>query len=129
MYFRYVLASLAGQMQYKLSFVLMIIGEFAATSVEMGAIWALFARFGNLPDWNIAQVCLFYGLVNVAFAIADAVCTGFDKFGTLYVKTGNFDRLLLRPRNHPMRPLFGQILNQAFLLMCESVSQEIEHRG
>ena len=42
---------------------------------------------------------MFYGMVNIAFAIADAITTGFDKFGTLYVRTGDLDRLMLRPRS------------------------------
>ncbi len=111
MYGRYALASITGQMQYKVSFMLSVIAEFFATGIEVGAIWALFDRFGNLPDWSVAEVCLFYGIVNISFAITDSICTGFDKFGTLYVRTGNFDRLLLRPRS-----LFLQLIGHELAL-------------
>ena len=37
--------------------------------------------------------------VNISFAFTDALARGFDLFGTQFVKTGNFDRLLLRPRS------------------------------
>jgi len=42
----------------------------------------------------------------VIFAFADAVSRGFDVFGSTFVKTGAFDRLLLRPRS-PALQLLG----------------------
>ncbi len=86
-------------MQYRASFIAASVGHFVVTGVEALGIWALFDRFGGLQDWSLAQVALFYGLVNVSFALADALSRGFDLFGTQFVKTGNFDRLLLRPRS------------------------------
>lgn len=98
LYWRLASRSITAQMQYKVSFILSAIGAFVATGIEISGIWALFTRFGNLEYWNLAQICFFYGLVNVSFSIADGLCTGFDQFGNLFVKTGQFDRLLLRPR-------------------------------
>ena len=111
MYWRLVVASVRAQMQYKTSFLLSSLGQFASTGIEIAGIWALFTRFGSLEHWNVAEVCLFYGLVNIAFAIADGLATGFDQFGALYVKTGQFDRLLLRPRG-----VFLQLLSHEFAL-------------
>lgn len=99
LYWRLVTASIQAQMQYKASFFLSSFGQFATTIIEVSGIWALFTRFGSLEHWGMAEVCFFYGLVNMSFAIADALSTGFDIFGTAYVKTGHFDRLLLRPRS------------------------------
>lgn len=99
MYWRLVLTSIKAQMQYKVSFIMFTIGEMITTSSELVAIWALFDRFGRLEQWGLAEICVFYGMVNIAFAIADAITTGFDKFGTLYVRTGDLDRLTLRPRS------------------------------
>lgn len=111
LYLRMVVVSIKAQMQYKMSFFLSAVGQFVTTGVEISGIWALFTRFGNLEHWNVAQVCLFYGLVNVSFAVADALSTGFDQFGNLYVKTGHFDRLLVRPRS-----LFLQLMGQELAL-------------
>ncbi|XOV86341.1 MAG: ABC transporter permease [Pseudomonadota bacterium] len=111
LYWRFVLASFKSQMQFKLSFFLSAVGGFSVTIIEVAAIWALFTRFGNLPDWNMAQVCMFYGLVNMSFSISEALATGFDQFGTAYVRTGNFDRLLLRPRS-----LFVQLMGHELSL-------------
>ena len=99
LYLEYLALSVRGQMQYRGSFLLMSFGHFVTTGVEALGVWALFDRFGNLTPWTLAQVALFYGTVNVAFAFTDALARGFDLFGNQFVKTGDFDRLLLRPRS------------------------------
>lgn len=95
---RLVAASLRGQARYPASAVLLTIGQFVGTGIELIAVWALFHRFGDVAGWRLGEVALFYGLVNVMFAIADAIGRGFDTLGTDFLRTGAFDRLLLRPR-------------------------------
>ena len=99
LYGRLLGQSVKAQLQYRVSFLLMAFGHFVTTIVEAFGIWALFDRFGGLDRWALAEVAFLYGLVNCVFAIAEAVSRGFDLFGTLFVKTGQFDRLLLRPRS------------------------------
>lgn len=98
LYLRYVSVSLRSELQYRVSFLLLALGHFVSTGVEVLGIWALFARFGELPGWTLPEVGVFYGLVNVSFAVGEAFGRGFDGFPEL-VKTGDFDRLLLRPRS------------------------------
>jgi ABC-2 type transport system permease protein len=95
---RLVAASLAGQARYPGSAMMLTLGQFLATGVEVIAVWALFHRFGEVQGWRLGEVAVFYGLVNCMFAIADALGRGFDVLGTEYLRTGAFDRLLLRPR-------------------------------
>ncbi|MFP4662723.1 MAG: ABC transporter permease, partial [Halanaerobiales bacterium] len=57
------------------------------------------------------EVALFYGMVSISFALAEAWPRGFDTFHNL-VRTGDFDRVLLRPRS-----AFLQIIGQEFQLM------------
>jgi len=98
LYGRYVAVSLRSQMQYPGAFIATSIGAFAATVVDFVALWALFARFRQIEGWRFHEIALFYGVVSVAFAIADTLTRGFDIFGPQFVKTGDFDRLLVRPR-------------------------------
>ena len=95
---KYLGISVRSQMQYKKSFLMLSTGQFLTTGVEVIGIWALFDRFGSLGIWTFAHVAVFYGSVNVAFAIADTLSRGFDTFGSTMVRTGDFDRILLRPR-------------------------------
>ncbi|MBN1348725.1 ABC-2 family transporter protein, partial [candidate division KSB1 bacterium] len=85
-------------MQYRASFIMMSLGHLMTTGIEILGIWALFHRFGSLKGWRLPEVALFYGMINIAFAIAESFGRGFDIFPRL-VKSGDFDRLLLRPRS------------------------------
>lgn len=111
LYLRLLGVSVRSQMQYRVSFVLLSIGCLLATSIEILAIWALFGRFESLAGWTLAEVALFFGLVNVAFSLADGFGRGFDLFSRL-VKSGEFDRLLLRPRSTAL-----QVAGQELTLM------------
>lgn len=108
LYLRFISVSIQSQIQYRASFALLTLGHFAATAVEFLAILVLFDRFSALGPWTLPEVAFLYGLVNIAFAIADAAAFGFDKFGDM-VKSGDFDRLLLRPRSTALQ-LAGQEL-------------------
>ncbi len=99
LYWRYLMISMRAQLQYRAAFLLAALGQFLVTGTEFLGIWVLFERFGHLATWRFVDVALFYGVVNSTFACADALSTGFDLFGSNYVKTGDFDRLLLRPRS------------------------------
>ncbi len=134
LYLRMIAVALKAQMQYRTSFLLLSIGQFLVTSIEILGIWALFARFGQLVPWSLAQVAFFYGVVNVAFAVTDAAARGFDLFGTQYIRTGNFDRLLLRPRSTLLQlaghdfPLFriGRLLQGLIVLGWSAIVLDID---
>ena len=99
LYGRYVGASIRAQAQYPAATLLLAAGHFVATAIEILGVYALFHRFGQVRGWSFGEVALFYGLINITFSIADILTRGFDVFGTDFVRTGAFDRLLLRPRS------------------------------
>ncbi len=107
-YRRFLAVSVRAQMQYKASFLMQLGGRLIITAGEFMAILVLFDRFGSLIGWNVYQVAFIYGIVNISFAFADALTTGFDLFGQM-VKSGDFDRLLTRPRSTALQ-LAGQEL-------------------
>ena len=110
-YLRLIGVSVRGQMQYRGTFIVMSLGQLVSHSLEAFGIWALFDRFGSLTQWTLPQVALLYGSVSIAFAFTDALARGFDLFGDRFVKTGNLDRLLLRPR-----PLLVLVAGEEFTL-------------
>ena len=111
LYLRYASISLRSQMQYRVSFLLQAFGLFVLTSSEFLGLAGLFHRFGQIKGWSLPEVWLFYGMITVAFAITEGVMRGFDRFGQL-VQSGDFDRVLLRPRGTAF-----QILGQELQLM------------
>ncbi|HEX2591699.1 MAG TPA: ABC-2 family transporter protein, partial [Rhizomicrobium sp.] len=83
---------------YPTAFLLRWVTQFLVTFVEFGGLYALFARFHHIRGWTFPEIALFYGVISTSFAIADMSSRGFEMFGPQFVKTGDFDRVLLRPR-------------------------------
>jgi ABC-2 type transport system permease protein len=110
LYFRLVGAQLRGQMQYKISFALALIGTFLACVTEFGVVVVLFNRIPLLVGWSLPEVALLYGLSGVCFAVAEIVAAALDNF-QVHIVQGTFDRILVRPRG----ALF-QVLSEDFAL-------------
>jgi ABC-2 type transport system permease protein len=107
-YGRLLAASVRGQLSYRADFLLSSLGAFLITGIEAIGMWALFERFGRLRDWSLPEVALIYGTVSITFALADALGTGFELFAQ-QVRSGDFDRLLLRPRTTVLQVLGHQL--------------------
>lgn len=88
-------------MQYPASFLMLSLGHFFGTFIDILGIWVLFDRFKVVQGWTLFEVGLIYGIVQMGFALAEAFARGFDTFHQM-VKQGDFDRILLRP----LSPLF-----------------------
>jgi viologen exporter family transport system permease protein len=108
LYLRLIAASLRAQLAHRSDFWLGFFGTWLTTATEGFALWALFHRFESVQGWTLPEVAMLFGVVHVAFALADSVATGFDQFAHM-VRQGEFDRLLLRPRS-PALLLIGQEL-------------------
>lgn len=57
----------------------------------------LFARFGAIGEWTLPRILLIYGIALTSFGLAESFCRGFDYFPWHMLRTGAFDRLMLRP--------------------------------
>lgn len=99
LYLRYIRNCLRAQLLYPTAFLIRFGTQFFVTIVEFGGLYALFARFRHIQGWHFAEIALFYGIAGVAFALCDMTTRGFEMFGPQFVKTGDFDRVLLRPRS------------------------------
>lgn len=130
LYARYVGISLRAQMQYRVSFLFLLLGNLLGSFVEFVGIVALFSRFGSLKGWHLEEIALFYGIVGSAFALAEGLGRGFDTFGDL-VKSGDFDRLLLRPRSTALQVAAMEVqlmrigrLAQAFVVLLWAICHQ-----
>ena len=110
LYRRFIGARLRAQMQYRASFMMMMIVTGLGIATELLAIVILLNRFGNLGGWSVGEIALLYGLASVAFGLAEMVGAGFDAFPTT-IRRGEFDQILLRPAG-----AFIQVLSADFQL-------------
>ena len=109
LYFKYFKVHLKSEMQYKLSFIMSFVAQFFVFFGYYFTIIALFDKFSNIKGFTMYEVLLTFGIIQFGFSFCETFFRGIDKFDDLIV-AGNFDRLLLRPRN---------ILLQVF---CEEIS-------
>lgn len=109
LYWRYLKINFLAGLQYK-GWPMQLIGVLITVITDPLEVLLLFARFGSIGDWPVERVMLVYGLSLTAFGLAELFSRGFDYFPS-QVRTGSFDRILLRPRS-----TFLQILGTRFHL-------------
>ena len=95
-YRRLVGARIRSQLQYRLSFVLNVIGTALISFLDFAAILILFGRVDALGGWSVAEVAFLYGLATVSFALTDLVVGHLDLLPQM-IREGDFDLVLVRP--------------------------------
>lgn len=110
LYFHYVSIHIRSVMQYKLSFFLTIIGQFLVSFNVFLGILFMFSRFSQVDGFTYSEILLCFSIMLMEFSLAECVARGFDLFPTT-VRKGEFDRILIRPRNEIL-----QILGSSFEL-------------
>lgn len=88
LYAKYASVCTQSVMQYKLSFLLMILGRFILAFNELIAIKFLFSGFTELKGYTYGDVLLCFSVVQLSFTFAELFGNGFKAFsGT--VRRGN----------------------------------------
>ena len=131
LYYKYVLILFRSQMQYRTSFWLLTLGQFFVPFSVFAGLYFLFARFGQIKGWDFFEVALCYAIIHMAYAISECFSRGFDAFSGLIV-SGNFDRVLVRPRSTVVQVLgsqfeftrFGRLL-QGIIVLAWAISNNV----
>lgn len=105
LYGRYVSVTVRSMMQYKTSFLLSVIGQFLVSFNVFLGIFFLFQRFSGVKGFTYQEVLLCFSVMLMEFSLAEMFARGFDAFGSL-VKSGEFDRIMVRPRS-PILQVLG----------------------
>lgn len=107
LYFHYISIHIRSIMEYKASFFLSVIGQFLVTFNVLLGIYFLFERFSNIKGFTYQEVLLSFSVMLLEFSLAECIARGFDRFPNL-VRKGEFDRILVRPRNEILQVLGSQ---------------------
>jgi len=94
--------------QYKGWWIMILQVAVGAVSDPIGLI-LMFSRFGDIGVWSVWRMILIYALAVASFGLAESFNRGFDYFPWHILRTGDFDRNMLRPA-----PLFIQIAGARF---------------
>lgn len=108
LYSHFFVIHLKSAMQHKLSFFLMIIGQFLVSLNVFLGVWFLMSRFHQVNGFSYPQVLLCFAISLMAFTLAETFFRGFDTFSTL-IGNGEFDRILVRPRGSIFQVLCSRI--------------------
>lgn len=104
LYFHYVSINIRCMMQYKTSFFLSAMGQFLVSFTAFLGIYFMFQRFSKVEGFTYNEVLLCFSAILLEFSLAEMFARGFDAFsGT--VKSGEFDRILVRPQNEIIQVL------------------------
>ena len=98
LYFQLLRMHFLTGLQYK-GWPLMIIQTLLVAVTDPIGLIFMFVRFGNIGEWSVYRILLIYAIAVTSFGLAESFCRGFDYFPWKMVRSGDFDRLLLRPRS------------------------------
>lgn len=114
-------------MQYKISFLLTLLGQLLTSFAPFVTILVMFGRFKSVDGFTAEQAMLCYSAVLCAFSMAECFARGFDHFPDM-ISNGEFDRILTRPRNEILQILgsktdftrLGRVV-QGAMVLCYAV--------
>lgn len=127
LYGKFLLMHLKSEMQYKVSLVLMSLGQFVLSFTALLGVWFMMSRFHTVDGFTFAEVLIGFSVTLMAFSIAECVARAFDLFPVL-ISNGEFDRMLLRPRGLIFQVLASKIelnrigrLAQSVVVLCYAI--------
>jgi len=99
LYRRLIAIRIRAQMQYRASFLADILISAILGATGFLSLALVIQKFAGVGGWQLWEIAFLYGMVENAFGWMDMVFSGFDPqhFGRMYVRTGAFDQMLLRP--------------------------------
>jgi ABC-2 type transport system permease protein len=95
-YARIVASRIRSQLAYPGSFALDLIAQLLGQATELIAILVIFTQVSSLGGFSASEVVLIYGLAATAFGLADLTVGQVEALPD-YIRTGEFDVMLLRP--------------------------------
>ena len=104
LYLHYISIIVRSTMQYKASMLLIIMGQVLVSFSAFLGIYFMFQRFDSVKGYTYSEVLLCFSIVLMQFSLAEMFVRGFDMFAGI-VRQGEFDRILVRPRNEILQVL------------------------
>lgn len=108
LYFKYMKINLKAELQYKKSFIMSLIAQLFIFFGYYFTILCLFDKFSDVKGFTLYDVLFTFSVIQFGYSFCEVFFRGVDLFDELIIK-GEFDKILIRPRN---------ILQQVF---CEKM--------
>lgn len=102
LYWHFLLQRFKVLLEYRVNFIVGAASTIATQAASLLAIWVVMRQVPSLNGWRYDEVLLVYGMITVALGINHMFADNLWTVGRVYIRTGGFDRFLVRPIN----PLF-----------------------
>jgi ABC-2 type transport system permease protein len=89
-------------LEYRVNFVIGASSTIILQISGLLTIWVVMSQIPSLKGWSLYQILLIYGLITLAKSINHMFADNLWTLGRQYIRTGAFDRFLVRP----IDPLF-----------------------
>ncbi len=89
-------------MEYRVNFLIGATSTMFMQAAGLLAIWVIMSQIPSLNGWTLNEVLLIYGLITLSESITHMFADNLWTVGWQYIRTGEFDRFLVRP----IDPLF-----------------------
>jgi ABC-2 type transport system permease protein len=102
LYWAFLFNRLKILMEYRVNFVIGASSTLVLETTSLLALWVVVSQVPDLNGWTLDQILLVYGLLVLAKSINHMFADNLWTLGWQYVRSGQFDRFLVRP----VDPLF-----------------------
>jgi ABC-2 type transport system permease protein len=89
-------------MEYRINFLIGAASTISIQTASLLTVWILMSQIPDLNGWKLPEVLLIYGLLTLAKSLNHMFADNLWTIGRQYIRTGGFDRFMVRPVN----PLF-----------------------
>ncbi len=89
-------------MEYRVNFLIGAVSTVIMQAAGLLTIWVVMAQIPDLDGWSLPEILLIYGLITLSKSINHMFADNLWTLGRDYVRTGTFDRFMVRP----VDPLF-----------------------
>jgi ABC-2 type transport system permease protein len=89
-------------LEYRVNFIIGVVSTIFQQGAWLLTIWVVLRQVPSLKGWSFYEVMLIYGLVTLSQSINHMFADNLWTIGWNYIRSGDFDRFLVRP----IDPLF-----------------------
>jgi ABC-2 type transport system permease protein len=89
-------------LEYRMNFFIGVLSLLVVQGAQLLALWAIMRQVPSLQGWRYDEVLLIYGMLMLSRSINHMFADNLWTIGRQYIRTGGFDRFLVRP----IDPLF-----------------------
>ena len=102
LYWLFLLQRFKILMEYRVNFLIGAASTIFLQASGLLTIWVVMRQIPSLNGWSFNEILLIYGLITLAKSINHMFADNLWTIGRDYIRSGNFDRFLVRP----IDPLF-----------------------